>query len=66
MTSGEGESVQENAADLIPLNEIRELPINKQFVFLHGARPLRCNKVRYFEHSLFAGKYDSNPLEERN
>ena len=63
LSSGEGESIHETAADLIQLNEIREMPSNEQLVFLHGAKPIRCRKVRYFEHHLFAGKFDTNPLE---
>jgi type IV secretory pathway TraG/TraD family ATPase VirD4 len=49
--------------DLIPLNEIRELPYGEQFIFLHGVKPIRCKKVRYFERKEFAGKYDENPLK---
>lgn len=63
ISQGAGESVQETAADLIQTNEIRELPTDEQFVFLHGQKPIRCQKVRYFEHPFFAGKYDPNPLE---
>lgn len=62
-SQGEGESVQETGVDLIPLNEIREMPIDGQLIFLHGAQPIRCKKVRYFEHPEFEGKFDPNPLE---
>ena len=65
VSSGEGESIHETGVDLIQLNEIRELPFDEQFVFLHGAKPLRCKKVRYFEHADFLGKYDPNPLERK-
>lgn len=60
---GEGESVQETGVDLIPTNQIRELPKDEQFVFYQGHRPIHCKKVRYFEHPDFEGKYDENPLE---
>lgn len=63
-SSGDSESIQETAADLIPINEIRELPMDEQFIFLHGAKPVRCKKVRYFEHEPFSGRYDDNPLEK--
>ena len=65
VSSGEGESIHETGVDLIALNEIRELPKDEQLVFLHGAKPIRCKKVRYFEHADFAGKFDQNPLERR-
>lgn len=63
VSKGEGESVQDVGSDLIQSNEIRELPFDEQWVFVHGARPLWCKKVRYFEHPDFTGKYDPNPLE---
>jgi type IV secretion system protein VirD4 len=66
VSSGEGESIHETGVDLVQLNEIRELSKNEQFVFLHGAKPIRCKKVRYFEHTDFAGKYDPNPLEVKS
>ena len=65
VSQGAGESVQETAADLIQINEIRELPIDEQFVFLHGQKPIRCKKAYYFEHEFFVGKYDYNPLGKK-
>lgn len=62
-SSGEGESVHETGADLISINEIREMPIDEQWVFVSGQRPLRCKKIRYVDHPFFAGKFDANPLE---
>jgi type IV secretion system protein VirD4 len=62
-SQGESESVQETGTDLISLNDIRELPLNEQFVFLQGSKPIRCQKARYFEHPDFFGKFDNNPLE---
>ncbi|MBS0359520.1 MAG: type IV secretory system conjugative DNA transfer family protein [Proteobacteria bacterium] len=64
-TRGEGESIQETGVDLIPLNEIREMGFGEQFIFLHGTKPIRCKKVRYFENNLFWGKFDENPLEKK-
>lgn len=64
VSSGEGESIHETGVDLIQLNEIRELDKDEQFVFLHSAKPIKCRKIRYFEHSLFSGKYDQNPMEK--
>lgn len=63
INSGEGESIHETGTDLIQLNQIRELPYDEQFVFLHGIKPIRCKKIRYFEHPEFYGKFDENPLE---
>jgi len=62
-SSGESESAHETGVDLIPLNEIRELPRDEQFIFLHGAKPIKCKKIRYFESEEFIGKFDRNPLE---
>jgi type IV secretory pathway TraG/TraD family ATPase VirD4 len=66
VSNGEGESIQETAADLIHINDIRELPPDEQFIFLHGVKPIRCKKVRYFEYPQFYGKYDPNPLEAKS
>jgi len=66
VSSGDGESIHETGVDLIQLNEIRELPKDEQIVFLHGTKPIRCKKVRYFEHPGFSGMFDANPLEARN
>ena len=65
VSHGEGENIHETGVDLIALNEIRELPKDEQFVFLHGAKPIHCKKVRYFEHPDFIGKFDENPLERK-
>ena len=62
-SEGESASVQETGVDLIQLNEIRELPIDEQFVFIAGGKPIRCKKARYFEHRDFVGKFDKNPVE---
>lgn len=65
VSQGVSESVQETAADLIQVNEIRELPADDQFIFIHGQKPIRCKKIRYFEHPFFVGKFDPNPVEAR-
>lgn len=62
-STGQGESQHETGVDLIQLNEIRELPKNKQLVFIQGEKPIYCNKVRYFENKALLGRYDINPLE---
>ncbi len=64
VSQGEGQSVQETGTDLIHLNQIRELPKDEQFLFMHGAKMVHCKKVRYFEHPFFEGKYDPNPIEQ--
>ncbi len=63
VSTGEGESVHETGIDLIPINEIREMPSNIQMIFMHGMKPIFCEKTRYFESECFKGRYDSNPLE---
>lgn len=62
-STGTGESVQETAVDLLPLNRIRELPLNEQWIFLQGEAPIHAYKVRYFENPWLEGRYDANPLE---
>lgn len=64
-SSGEGESVQETGVDLLPLNEIREMPFDEQLIFMAGMKPIRCKKAWYFEHPYFAGRFDDNPLETK-
>lgn len=64
VSHGDGQSIHETGVDLIALNEIRELPKTEQFIFYHGAKPMRCQKVRYFEYVDFVGKFDENPLEK--
>jgi type IV secretory pathway TraG/TraD family ATPase VirD4 len=66
VSSGDGESIHETGVDLIQLNELRELPKDEQIIFLHGTKPIRCKKVRYFEHPDFIGRFDANPLETRH
>jgi type IV secretion system protein VirD4 len=66
ISNGDGESIHETGVDLIQLNEMRELPKDEQIIFLHGTKPIRCQKVRYFEHPDFIGLFDANPLEARN
>jgi type IV secretion system protein VirD4 len=66
VSTGVGESIHETGVDLIQLNEIRELPKDEQLIFMHGSKPIHCKKVRYFECPEFAGKFDANPLENRN
>jgi len=66
VSKGEGTNIQETGIDLIKLNEIRELPEDRQFIFQLGKKPILAKKVRYYEHPDFAGKFDVNPLEQRN
>ncbi len=64
-STGEGESVQETGVDLLPTNEIREMPEDEQWIFMHGVKPIRCKKALYFNHPYFAGRFDENPLEKK-
>jgi type IV secretion system protein VirD4 len=63
VSSGEGEGEQETGVDLIPINEIRELGVDDQFIFMHGLPPIKCKKVRYYQHPYFKDKFDKNPIE---
>jgi type IV secretory pathway TraG/TraD family ATPase VirD4 len=64
ISQGLTESVQETASDLIQINEIREMSIDEQLIFSHGQKPIRCKKIKYYEHPYYAGKFDPNPVEE--
>jgi type IV secretion system protein VirD4 len=64
ISTSETENVHEAGIDLIKLNEIRELPLNEQFVFWSGQKPIRCKKVFYYKHPQFVGRFDENPLEK--
>lgn len=64
-TRSESVSVSEQATDLLTFNAIRELPFDEQLVFIHGMKPIRCKKAFYFKESLYQGKYDKNPIEEK-
>lgn len=63
VSSGAGESVHEAGVKLIALNEISVMPKDEQFIFIEGQNPIRCKKIRYFDHALFKGKFGANPLE---
>ena len=62
-STGEGESIHETGVKLIHLNEIRELSIDEQYIFIQAKKPIKCKKARYFEHPDFIGRFDDNPLE---
>ena len=53
--SGENNSCStiEVQADLLHLNEIRELPRDEQLVFIDGLKPIRCRKLRYYDDPFF-------------
>lgn len=61
----ESHSLSETATDLIHFNDIREMPDDEQYVFIKGMRPIRCKKVYYYKEANYAGKYDINPIENR-
>ena len=60
---GEGDSFQEAGVGLIKINEMRELPRDKQVLFIKTVKAIRCTKLHYLSDPLFKGKFDLNPLE---
>lgn len=58
-------SVSETATPLLPMSELREMKHDEQVIFIHGKRPIRCQKAFYFREKLYQGKYADNPLEKR-
>lgn len=65
LSKGESESIHETGVDLIPFNEIRELPVGEQFIFVGSNRPIHCRQASYLEHPAFIDRFDLNPLECR-
>ena len=60
-SSGTGE--REAQADLFHMNEIRELPHDKQFIFIKGLRPFIADKVYYYKDARYAGRFGINYVE---
>ena len=56
-STGKSESYQEIGVDLIPINEIREMPYEQQLIFIQGEKPIKCKKLFYFHHEIFKNKY---------
>lgn len=66
MKSGsESYSVSEQSTELLKINTIREMPYNEQLLFIRGMKLIKCEKAFYFKESVYQGKYDKNPIEER-
>ena len=58
-------SEQEHSADLITPGDVRTLPVDEQFVFIHGQDPIRCNKLFYLDEPTLQGTFDNNPIEQK-
>ena len=59
-------SIAETATDLIHFNHVREMSEDEQFVFIKGMRPICCKKTYYYKEPIYQGRFNSNPIEERN
>ena len=64
-SQSESHSLSETATDLIHFNDIREMPDDEQYVFIKGMRTIRCKKVYYYTEPSYEGRYDINPIENR-
>lgn len=57
---GRGVTESSNRAEhrraLMLPQELRELPHDKQIIFLEGSRPILCDKIRYFEDPVFQSR----------
>lgn len=65
-TGSDSVSVSEQATDLLKMNTIRELSFDEQLVFIHGMKPILCEKVFYYKEPIYKGMFDINPIEQRN
>jgi type IV secretion system protein VirD4 len=61
----ENYSISETSTDLIHFNDIREMQADEQYLFIHGLRPIRCQKTYYFKEAIYFERYDLNPIETR-
>jgi type IV secretion system protein VirD4 len=66
VSKGDSENIQETGVDLMPINEIRELPSDEQLVIIRGEKIIRCKKLFYYEEPYFEERFDKNPYVVKN
>ena len=64
-SASESVSVGETSTNLIQLRDVREMPRDEQLIFIHGKRPIRCEKTYYFKDKAYVGRFDPNPYEQQ-
>lgn len=63
---GEGESINSGGVDLVHFDQIREMPKNEQWFLYDNLRPIKAQKIPYYADDYFNGRFDPNPIEDRN
>lgn len=56
------QSVSEHVRPLLTPGEVRELPADRQLVFVNGVTPLLTSKVRYYEDPHFTARVSDPPV----
>lgn len=59
---GRSVNVSEQRRALLLPQEVKELGVDEAIVFLEGVRPIRCNKIRYFEDRRFRARLLPPPV----
>ncbi len=54
-------TISEQRRPLLLPQEVKELPAHEQIIFCEGLRPIRCQKIRYFEDPIFKQRLRSPP-----
>ncbi len=58
-------SLNEQAKDLLDINDIRTLSKDEQFIFIPGIHPIKCKKAQYFKLPHLKNMFDPNPYEDK-
>ena len=61
VSSGQSENIHETGVDLVPINTIRELASDEQFVIIRGHKIIKCKRLFYYEEPLLDKRHDKNP-----
>ena len=62
-SENQGESQSYQGRPILTADEVRFLGEDTVISFYKNTRPFLLKKIKYYEHSVWKGKYDSNPLE---
>ncbi len=54
-------TISEQRRPLMLPQEVKELPPHEQIIFCEGLRPIRCQKIRYFEDKVFTARLRPPP-----
>lgn len=59
---GRGVTRAERGRRLLLPDEVRRLDTTKQLLFCNASDPILASKIKYYNHPLYAGQFDPNPL----